>query len=305
MNTRSPEQRLADDHYFEAAQRWMHRLEASAVTLVCRGGSDSPLGTRHRPAIEASGCLQELPVHRLVDLWLTGVRDVATPATSCCGENELVRLCDTWNPMVNGLLSLATGPSASAGSWSWSLAPHRVPLDRRGLLGLTRRSLPTWPMHDSAADDHARLLTALRAAGFTPLGSSTQGLALAAAGCTACGVCIQACPHDALTLSIDGTEASLMHAPGLCQGDQQCVTLCPVDALTVEGFLSWAEEIEGTPRPLTTMDIAVCQRCRARFPAQQGNLLCDSCRIRRSNPFGSHLPAEAIELLRTRSHGGD
>ncbi|MGV8845860.1 4Fe-4S dicluster domain-containing protein [Tessaracoccus sp.] len=300
MSTRSPGQRLLDDHYFEAAQRWLHRLEAPSVALVCRGGSASPVGTKHRPAIEAPCCLHELPVHRLVDLWLTGVRDVATPANSCCGEDEIIRLHQSWNPLVREMFSLTTG-AAVPGKWSWSLAPSRVPLDRRGLLGLSRRALPTWPTHDSADDDHARLLTALRAAGLTPLEQPAPGLALAASGCTACGVCVQACPHDALTLSINGTESSLVHAPNLCRGDQQCVTLCPVDALTVEGSPSWAEMIDGTPHVLATLEVAVCQRCRARFPAQHGSRLCDSCRIRRSNPFGSQLPAEAIEALRARS----
>lgn len=300
MTVSDDAERLRSDHFFLAAQRWLHRQEVASVTLVCQHGSRAPLGTRKRPAVETPCCLQELPLHRLLDLWLAGVREVLAAPNSCCDEQQITLLAERWDALVGEQLTISTGRPTASRDTAWSLAANRVPVDRRGLLGLSRRTPLPWPTHDDDADDHERLLTTLRFAGVESLQRPVKAVALAAAGCTACGVCVLACPHDALTLNIDDTQASLLQAPDLCQGDQQCVSLCPVDALTVASPLSWEEVIEGRPRELATLEIATCQRCRARFPAGSGSRWCEACRIRRSDPFGSHLPAAALELLRAR-----
>ncbi len=302
MTAGSRDQRLLDDHFFLAVQRWLHRNEASSVALVCQHGRETPLGTRTRPAVELPGCLRELPLHRLMDLRFTGVREVALIPTSCCGEEELSQLSGHWDTVIGDHLNVTTMHATPARNWTWSIAPNRVPVDRRGLLGLSRRTQPPWPTHDATADDDARLLTCLRAAGVTSLGLPSPGTTLVASGCTACGVCVQACPQDALTLSFDGAEASLLHSSDLCRGDQQCVALCPVDALSAHGQLPWADVLDGTTHVLATMETAVCERCRARFPAASGDTCCESCRIRRNDPFGSHLPPAALALLRARGH---
>ncbi|MDO5735648.1 MAG: ferredoxin family protein [Propionibacteriaceae bacterium] len=289
-----------DDHFFLAAQRWLHLHEVSSVLLVCQGQSQ-PLGTRQLPAIEVPGCLSELPLHRLVDLSLAGVQEVSLTSGSCSPGCEAAVTLQGWNAVAD-LLAFTVAHAAPARSWAWTVSPSRIPVDRRGLLGLTRQSSPPWPTHHGDADERTRLLTSLRAAGVATLGAPTQGVALLASGCTACGVCVQACPHDALSLAVDGTHTSLVHSPDTCLGEQQCVALCPVNALSVSAALSWEEVLEGSPRVLATLEVAVCERCQTRFPAERGARWCEPCRIRRSDPFGSHLPAAAIELLRARGH---
>ena len=300
--TGSPEDLLrAEDHYFRATQRWLHRNDVRSLVLVCRGGQSAPLGTKRRPCVEVAGCLQELSLSRLVDLSLAGVQSVAVTPGPCCSTEDALTVVDRWQETLGALLSLTVIDPEPGRNWSWSLSPTRVPVDRRGLLGL-RQATPAWPTHDASTDDHERLLTSLRAAGVTPAGTPPSRLTLLASGCTACGVCVAACPHNALALVIDSDEASLVHSLDACHGEQQCVALCPVDALTVSGSPSWAEVIDGAPRVLATVETAVCERCRARFPARSGSQWCEPCRIRRSDPFGSHLPAEAIELLKARGH---
>lgn len=296
------DQRLIADHFFEAAQRWLHRLEVTSVGLVCHHGRTTPLGTRSRPTIEVPGCLQDLPLHRALDLWLTGIRDVALMPNACCGEDALLPLSQQWASLMGDRLSVTIVPATPARNWSWSLAPHRMPVDRRGLLGLGRRTPAAWPTHDPSADDTARLLTSLRAAGVTSLEAHPAAVALQASGCTACGVCVQACPQDALTLSSDGASVSLLHTSDLCRGEQQCVALCPVEALSTDGQLPWVDVLEQRTRVLATVETVTCERCRARFPADSGLTLCQTCRIRRSDPFGSHLPAAALAVLRSRGH---
>lgn len=302
MTTASEQdRRQRDDHFFLAAQRWLQRNEVTSVALVCHRGQDLPVGTKRLPAIEVPGCLADLPTHRLVDLFLAGLGEVAAVSNSCCSAADLADVVAGWQDLLGGLSRFTTRDAVSARNWTWTLSPTRVPVDRRGLLGL-RHVQPPWPTHDAKADDHERLLVSLRAAGMTSLGEPPAALALTASGCTACGVCVAACPHDALALTTEGDQASLVHSPGACRGEQQCVSLCPVDALTVAGPLLWADVLDDTPRLLTTVRVAVCERCQAHFPASSGSQWCEPCRIRRSDPFGSHLPAAAIELLRARGH---
>src|SRR5699024_9557335 len=102
----------------------------------------------------------------------------------------------------------------------------QVPLPRRVLLGL-----PTESVLDLSLDDAARTLVAFQmlqetgrarlpgagarppdapgtttsavavdAAPNQPAGPPSSAAALSVSGCIACGVCVRACPHDALVL---------------------------------------------------------------------------------------------------------
>ncbi len=292
-----------DDHFFLAVARWLLRNDVSAIVLSCHRAPSLPLGSRRRPGLEVPGCLRELPLYRMLDLHLAGIRDVAVLPGDCCPDGDGASgIVSLWRSRLGDLMHWSEGDRKPSRNWTWSLSPARVPVDRRGLLGLGRQSEAPWPVHDLAADDQARLVTSLRAAGLPGLEQPPAGASLLASGCTACGVCVAACPHDALTLVLDGSQTTLQHSPDACQGERQCVALCPVDALTVEGPLTWSTVLDGTPHVLATLEMAVCERCQARFPAVAGQQWCEPCRIRRSDPFGSHLPEAAIRLLRARGH---
>lgn len=292
-----------DDHLFNAAQGWLLHNEKSHIAMTCDDGLDLARGTKRLPGVQVAGCLRDLPLHRLVDLSLAGVLDVTLVPTTCCSANVLTELVGSWRSGTGGLLKITVDDVAPARNWTWSLSAQRIPVDRRGLLGLSRRT-PPWPIHEPGDDDQARLVASLRAVGTATITEAPPGVVLVASGCTACGVCVRACPHGSLDLVIDGSVATLQHAPDTCLGEQQCVSLCPVDALSVTGSVGWVEVLDGSPIVLASVRTAVCQRCQSRFPANADQEWCEPCRIRRSDPFGSHLPQAALDLLRARGHDG-
>jgi len=175
------------------------------------------------------------------------------------------------------------------------------PLDRRGLLGLGARADPQGthrpPHHGETDDDHARLLTSLRALGITPTTPAQElppALRLTVQGCTACGVCVKSCPSEALQLLVGDTLSVLSHHGDSCTGQQQCVLNCPVDAISVEGPLDWETVLHNPKRELAVVRTERCSRCSAPSPADRrlaaGNHLCEVCRHRADNPFGYQLP---------------
>lgn len=290
-----------DDHFFSAVQRWLLHNEKSHVALTCDDGLDTALGTRKRPGVQVPGCLLDLPLYRLVDMSLAGVVEVTLVPTACSSQEALRELAAVWQTLIGGAPDCTVEDVPPVRTRTWSLSPRRIPVDRRGLLGLSRH-VPPWPIHDPSDDEHARLVSSLRAVGAPSPTGPPPGVALMASGCTACGVCVRACPHGSLDLVLDGTTATLQHAPDTCLGEQQCVALCPVDALSFTGPLGWGEVLDGSPIVLASVQTAVCQRCRSLFPATAREQWCEPCRVRRSDPFGSHLPQAALDLLRARGH---
>src|SRR5699024_10384453 len=113
------------------------------------------------------------------------------------------------------------------------------------------------------------------------------------------------CPHDALVLEHDGPSITLTHLREDCRSELQCVTLCPVDAITSSGLLSLTAVLDEPTRVLTEGSTAVCERCSARHPAEEGKL-CAACSFRTANVFGSALPpgvAEKLAAFRKGQHG--
>lgn len=118
---------------------------------------------------------------------------------------------------------------------------------------------------------------------------SSVAVELRADGCTACGVCVRACPHQALSLiHIDG-KTRLRHNTDLCRSDQSCVGLCPESALSVITELSVTDLADRGAVELATIDTRVCARCGDRHSDTRSEL-CPPCRYRSENAFGSYLP---------------
>lgn len=187
------------------------------------------------------------------------------------------------------------------------LEADHMPVPRRQVLGLGGG--PARELADEYASDVQRLTTALAA--LLPTTPTLPDLLspavrLRGKGCTACGVCVRACPTDALRLRHLGGSAeadaaplmtTLLQDPTRCDGCQLCVQGCPEDVLTVEGRWGWDAVLTRVatlePAPVTSLSTAQCHRCRTRFPTTGAGTLCPVCAYRRKNPFSSCLPRGA------------
>ncbi len=178
-----------------------------------------------------------------------------------------------------------------------------VPLPRRVLFGAGSEG----PL-DLTSDDQTRTLAALRhlrergqISEVSNVAGAAAGIHLHVSGCTACNVCVQACPRGALGLTAstgeDGvTLHNLVQTTELCRSCQVCVRFCPVQAITPGQQYDLADVLEGKRELIAQVATRSCTRCGSVYPADQGEL-CSVCRYRESNPFGSQLPPELAQQL--------
>jgi NAD-dependent dihydropyrimidine dehydrogenase PreA subunit len=267
------------------------------VVLLC---DDTPLPDAGRGdlVVRVPGCLKDASIGLPAQLLACGVPEVVVVV---CGDSpdEVRATADLWRRTILSGVEVDDDPAPRV---RWLGA---TPVSRRGLLGL--RSLEGFPL-DLDADETARTLAALgilrdRGQAAPEVSEASPARALAVVGCTACGVCVEACPHDALALVHDGATSTLLHARDACRGDLDCVRLCPVDAFTDGGPIPLDDLAREPGRTLAVVATTTCPRCFARHGGASG-VLCPACTFRVENAFGSSLPPGAAErLAATRPEG--
>ncbi|WP_054952740.1 4Fe-4S dicluster domain-containing protein [Flaviflexus massiliensis] len=175
-----------------------------------------------------------------------------------------------------------------------------VPHSRRDLFGIAG-NMAELPDETLLGEERERLaLNLLMEKEGIPVSAladaPSHGLNLQTTGCTACGVCVKACPVDALELSYleigpDRRISTLSMFDAACVGCRKCIDLCPEDAFTVRGNTSWETRLgEPVKRPLETIPTVQCEKCKTYFPMSQGGTLCQTCKATRDNPFGIRWP---------------
>lgn len=258
---------------------WLAQHGGGPALALC---ADAPQpATEGRLAVRFDTCLGQVAPHRLVDLALAAGHPLLLTgpcAPGCPAPASLHPLCALVGP---GVLAAATAGDGVPGP---TLDVTRPPVSRRGLL---ERFVPADRAEHPASDDAGRLVESLRRAGVADGSVHSPARALVVAGCTACGLCVRTCPHEALALESGQGRSRLAHHPDRCRGEQTCVAVCPVDAITADEPLPWTDALSGV-RTLAVVSSGPCQRCGATTTAPGG--LCEHCAWRRANPFGSVVP---------------
>lgn len=249
--------------------------------------------------VVVDGCLADVRLSLLAQLLACGVSEIQVCPCPECPDATAQRLA-VWRRVFGTVGPVpvdATSATSTRRRRSGPVFDLRSPsVSRRSLFGMRSRLEPPF---DLSGDDAARGIDAMRilrdqgrilAEPALAGAADRVGLALLADGCTACGVCVRACPHGAIELSDEGGVGVLRHRREACRCDQACLRLCPEAALTVSAELSVIDLLDGAVVELARVTTAVCSRCGARHPASDGSL-CPPCRFRRANPFGSANPA--------------
>ena len=238
------------------------------IVLLCDHTEAPRLPRTHTP-LRLSTCVRELPDYMVPELLLAGATSVAL---ACPARTEVLEA-----------LPLAAVPTGLVMLTAAEVPVAEAPLPRRALLGAASHVAI-----DTGAAADVRLATALRALGVA-YDRPTIANALHSEGCTACNVCVLACPTGALSLVGEG-RTELIHDRTACDSCQRCVRLCPSSVLGSAGPVSLRTLANQPQVVLETVETARCTRCHQRFRPAEGEELCRTCAFRRQHPFGAARP---------------
>lgn len=108
--------------------------------------------------------------------------------------------------------------------------------------------------------------------------------------CHACANCAQICPTGSLFMEQSGTTAGLVHRPAHCIGCGLCIEACPQKALTLSAATNLDRLADEGYDVLFTCTLATCRSCGAAFTDADGSgdvcLACINERLIRSQWLG-------------------
>jgi ferredoxin len=130
----------------------------------------------------------------------------------------------------------------------------------------------------------------------------TAGLPIAdvtiSSDCTACGLCAQFCPTEAISFVSDREYYVLNFSAALCLGDDctLCVIGCPTHAVAFGQEVMAGELLRTRPRPVKAGRLAPCAQCGALTAADEVDaaneaLLCYVCQAQANRPGLLSSPA--------------
>mgnify|MGYP000877794796 CR=1 FL=1 len=298
------------DH-IRALLRWVAAHDVPArVVLACKGCQFQV--RRNTLGVRLDGCVAGMPIDLVAQLLAMGITRIDVLP---CPEDTVAagHTVDTWKGIFPGQVTTMPPSRAMVPRFRRQgdvLDLAAVPLPRRVVLGLGGHDDT---VVDLSADSPARTLQALSvlaqegratlpdrgpdtdpgsgadAAGVGGAPLANTGLDLVAVGCTACGVCVRACPTASLELRVESGVATLTHATQSCRGTGACLSLCPVQALTSRGAPDVTRVLAEPLAVLAEVETSACERCGAPHPSSEG-ALCQVCAYRSTHQFGSVVP---------------
>ena len=281
--------------------RWLEAHDPYRRIIITCPHSPAPDLGHSDLAIVLDSCLAHATLGLSAQLLACGTPRVEyVPCTE--HPEEAARKVSLWQALTPGLVG-EFQPSKRSFLHGETIRMEAVPIARRALFGAGSDG----PV-DPSADDQSRTIAALRylqerkLIGEVPdIPNAGSGIRLSVEGCTACGVCVNSCPQQALTLSRtqtpDGaTIHQLSHLADKCRACQACVRFCPVQAITPGAQMHLHDALEARTYPLARVATRICKHCGMVFPACQGEL-CSVCAFRDENPFGSRIPPELARQL--------
>lgn len=270
--------------------RWISD-EEPAITLIC--GSATRTYSKSTTPLRVEGCIADTPLSLAPQILACGAEALSVDVDACeCANRERAReRFEAWQRLLGPRISEYQGKPPRFRPAQEVLA-NSAPVSRRALLGLSSdSSLPV----DISGNESAQLSAALASLGIEPeiadeFAAAPGAPRLKVSGCTACGVCVSACPTHALALENvnekGSTTAVLIHDRTICEGTARCIELCPEGAISRGDTLSLAEmkRVE-----VARVQTAKCRKCQSLFE-DDGEDLCPTCRRVEQDPFGSWLP---------------
>lgn len=276
---------------------WAARTEApGALRLICAEAAERVVAEPDETVIAWRGCLSELPRALPFELLIEGVERVVLDVGDCGGgwRAEFTELASFAGVADRVLPAGEPGPAAKR--------PKRV-LDADAMPVLRRRSIfglgatgeveqPELPDRTGTPQQRLRRVIRELVADQTPpeapeAGWTTGALELSSEGCVAAGVCVKACPTNALALESSGGRAGLGFDASLCTGCGKCLLVC--DAKALSGTIRLGPPaLLMAPTVLELFDVVTCARCKSPFRGE--GPYCPVCAFRIANPFGSTTP---------------
>lgn len=291
--------------------RWLaDQPDRPNVGLVCSHEAGPVWAPSDALVVRLDGCAAELSAASYLEAAAGGVAQLTVLASVC----PRVERIGTTIAEANRLLSAYPGVRLVVCKTERERRHrrahvydmHRLPVSRRRLLFLARLDHSWVP--DVCAEQRARSLAALRhlaSNGVSP--SATHELpapsaALVATECTACGVCVRACPTGALRLDQTDSDAGAFTLKSLvsrCVDCGRCVALCPSGVLVRTGQVDWAQLLDDTFETVATGSVRRCAHCGGNFADSEASQYCPPCLFRMENPFGSRGPVSTPKPIAT------
>lgn len=265
--------------------RFLSAGEVPETLILACDHSPRPRVPRRACALHYDACWGEAPLGSIAQILALGVGRI--DFVPCSRDGGLSRLLQLGEEFFPGRLRLWETPHQGGFAGKW-VEVSQLGVSRRSFLGLS-----TTCVLDLGANWQERSAQAFALLGVSePPPDPPPAWTLQVSTCNVCGVCVAACPHQALSLTPDPEDANLFTLTqdlASCEADGACLKLCPPRTLAVQGHPTWAEIHNGATRTLAAVKTKVCPSCHNRFPAGTGEL-CPLCAFRQDHPFGAAPP---------------